>query len=297
MLDAFSAPGTFFKGNLHGHSTISDGGLEPSAVCTAYRDAGYDFIAITDHFREQYGFPVVDSRAERSEEFTTLIGAELHAAATSRGLDWHILAVGLPLDFAPPAEEETGPELARRARAAGAFVAIPHPHWFQLTVSDAHALDAAHAVEVYNHTSQINSDRGDGLVFYDAALSAGLRLNAIAVDDSHWRAADAFGGWVMVKALQNTPDMLLAALRAGHFYASQGPSILKVKREGQTLQIECSPCRSVIAVGAENRNQRVHGKALTEAVLPLDLFASSWCRLIVVDEGGRRAWTSPLWLD
>ena len=33
----FRQPGRFFKGNLHTHSTRSDGALEPEAVVAAYR--------------------------------------------------------------------------------------------------------------------------------------------------------------------------------------------------------------------------------------------------------------------
>jgi len=297
MLDAFAARGRFFKGNLHGHSDASDAALTAGQACARYRDAGYDFAAITDHFVERFDYPIVDTRPFRTDDFTTLIGAELHAPANSRGEDWHILAVGLDFDFAPPAADETGPELARRARAAGAFVAIPHPHWSQLTLEDARALDAAHAVEVYNHTSQVNCDRGDGLVFYDAVLSEGLRPGAIAVDDSHWRVHDGFGGWVMVKAAANTPEDLLAALKAGHFYASQGPVIEHVARDGDVLHVRCSAARSIILLGAASRNRRAHGDGLTETKLPLEPFAGSWCRLVVVDDRGRRAWTGPLRLD
>ena len=140
---------------------------------------------MTDHFRQNYGYPITDTAAFRDNGFTTIIGAELNAPRTSRGLEWHMLAAGLPLDFAPPAPEESGPELARRARAAGAFVAIPHPHSYQLQAEDGEALDAAQAVEVLHHTSAVHADRGDGLAFHDSMLSRGRRLGAIAVDDSH----------------------------------------------------------------------------------------------------------------
>src|SRR5579875_2710611 len=145
----FSKPGRFFRGNLHTHSDRSDGALPPERVIEAYRRAGYDFLNLSDHFVERYGFPVTDTRAFRSNTLTTLIGAELHAMGTEVGELWHILAVGLPLDFAPPAQEETGPQLAQRARAAGAFVAIAHPAWSQLRIGDGRALAAAHAVEIY----------------------------------------------------------------------------------------------------------------------------------------------------
>lgn len=44
----FSTTGRFYRGNLHTHSTKSDGALEPQTVCDRYRAEGYDFIALTD---------------------------------------------------------------------------------------------------------------------------------------------------------------------------------------------------------------------------------------------------------
>src|SRR5207247_7060750 len=40
---------TILKGNLHAHTTFSDGRLPVEEVVTRYRDMGYDFLAITDH--------------------------------------------------------------------------------------------------------------------------------------------------------------------------------------------------------------------------------------------------------
>src|SRR5438128_974718 len=107
----FSSPGRFWRGNLHTHSTRSDGHLPPEQVCAFYREAGYDFLALTDHFLERYGYPLTDTRSYRTAEFTTLLGAELHTGQTELGQLWHILAVGLPLDFAPNLPEETGPQI------------------------------------------------------------------------------------------------------------------------------------------------------------------------------------------
>ncbi len=118
----FNLPGRFWRGNLHTHSDQSDGALSPADVALRYRAAGYDFLAITDHFRARYGFPLTDTRPLRTPGFTTLLGAELHAPRTELSSEWHIIAVGLPLGFPPPGPGETGPMLARRARAAGAFI-------------------------------------------------------------------------------------------------------------------------------------------------------------------------------
>ena len=40
----------FYKGNTHAHSTQSDGRLSPEEVFETYHSAGYDFLALTDHW-------------------------------------------------------------------------------------------------------------------------------------------------------------------------------------------------------------------------------------------------------
>ena len=296
MLGAFQAEGRFLRGNIHGHSTRSDGRLPPQEACARYREAGYDFVCLTDHFLEKYGFPITDTTGFRDDGFTTILGAEVHTPAMSNGTLWHIVAVGLPLDFTPTKADETGPALARRCADAGAFVALAHPEWNHLTLADALSIDAAHAIEVYNHTNALNDDRGNGAYMLDACLDAGRRLSAIAVDDSHWGdRLDAFGGWVMVKARHNDPSELVAALRAGRFYASQGPEIHAVARDGDMLHLETSQIVSAMLLGPRTKGVRRHSDGMARASLPLDKFAGTWCRAVVVDAFGRRAWTNPLW--
>ena len=293
-LDVFQQPGRFFRGNLHTHSTRSDGALAPEAVAAHYRDAGYDFLALTDHFQKRYGFPVADTKSFRSNRFTTIPGAELHAPVNSQKELWHILAVGLPEDFAPTGEAETGADLARRAAAAGAFVAIAHPQWSSLAIEDGRALPAAHAVEIYNHGCALECARGDGAYLLDALLNEGRSLSAIATDDAHFRCDDACGGWVMVKADANEPGALLEALKAGRFYASQGPLIHEAEISGGRLHLECSPAVNIAAVGRGSRTAHVHGHQMTRAEIPLARFAGDWFRFVVTDAGGRSAWSNPV---
>lgn len=299
-LDAFSASGRFFKGNLHTHSTRSDGKLEPEDVCRRYRDRGYDFLCLSDHFLKHYDFPITDTTAFRTDGFTTILGAELHAKATLGGDHWHILAVGLPADFAHTGDDETGAQLAERAYQAGAFVAIPHPEWYGLTLEDAQTIPNAHAVEVYNHTSQVHCARGGGSYFLDDLLMAGRKINALACDDAHFNIPgdlerDAFGGWVMVKAEANTPEALLVALKAGHYYSTQGPEISGLRREGEELVIECSPSDQIMLLGRNSLSTYVSGFGLTSARLPLERFEGKWGRIALLDGDGRCAWSNPMW--
>lgn len=293
MFETFSAPGRFYKGNLHTHSTRSDGRLDPEEVCRLYRERGYDFLCLSDHFLEAYKFPLTDTRAYRTEAFTTLIGAELHAPATHLGELWHILAVGLPLDFATTSEGEDGSALARRAAAAGAFVGIAHPQWYGLDASDGLALDVAHAVEIYNHTCEMLSARPDGVTLFDHLLTEGRQLTGFASDDAHFHADDAFGGWVHVKSETLDPEALLLALKAGHYYASQGPEILSVERDGDELLVTCSPARSIVLAGRGSKSKVMHGDGIAEARFDLSAFAGFWCRLVVTGLDGKRAWAQP----
>lgn len=306
MTDAFTAPGRFWRGNLHGHSNRSDGMLSPDEVCRRYAAQGYDFTCVTDHFVGFFKYPITDTTGCRTENFTTILGAELHTGALENGELWHLLAVGLPPDFTPPHAPdfsahpgtESADAIAQRARDAGAFVAIVHPQWFGLTKADAQSVEAAHAVEIYNHGSHVHVDRGDGVCMADLLLNAGRRVTTIATDDSHFWIDDAFGGWVMVKAEQSTPEALLAALKSGHFYASQGPELHRVAIEGDSVHVTCSPVDKIILQGAGAASTAQLGAGLTEGVIPLNQMARSpWLRVVVIDAQGRRAWSNPIWRD
>jgi hypothetical protein len=297
----FSSPGRFWRGNLHTHSHLSDGGLSPEQVVEAYKRAGYDFLQLSDHFLERFGWPIADTRAFRSNSFTTLMGTEA-------GELWHILAAGLPLDFPAPGPRESGPELAARARTAGAFVAIAHPAWSQLRIGDGRALDSAHAVEIYNHGCAVETDRGDGFYLLDELLSEGRHLTAIATDDAHFVNGDydAFGGFVDVKAESLDPDELLVALKAGRFYASQGPRLLDVEVSPGEIGVACTPVHAIALLTGTSRALSRIGRHVTSAVFDLsnvpkqvwtDPGAPKWFRIVVIDAAGRRAWTNPIWVD
>ena len=292
----FARKGRFWRGNLHTHSTRSDGRLPPHEVADFYKSAGYDFLALTDHFWEHCGYPITDTRSLRSETFTTLIGAEIHAPLTSKGHDWHIVALGLPFDYTPPAKGETMQAMCRRAAASGAFIGIAHPQWYGLTVEDALSIPEAHAIEVYNHGCAVECNRGDGWVVHEEALVRGARLNAYAADDAHFGTPDAGGGWVMVKAETLDPNLLLAALKRGDFYSSQGPQILDIAVAGGEVTVWCSPCSWIVAVGSGMSSRCAHGQGLQRATLPIECFGESgYFRIAVTDEQGRHAWSNPVW--
>ena len=307
QLKPFSSPGRFWRGNLHTHSNLSDGKLPLGDVVAAYKNVGYDFLMMSEHYLDIYGFPIADTRQYRGNDFTTILGVELHAPVTSVGEMWHIVCAGLPLDFKPPTKEETGPELARRARDAGAFIAIAHPSWSRYTIEDGRALDMAHAVEIYNHGCEIENDLGYGWYLYDQLTNEGRRLSAIATDDAHFKTPDHFGGWVNVKSESLDPDALLTALKAGEFYASQGPQIHDVHINGKELTVSCSPVDSITVICGNSRTVVKHGRAITGGTLDLTKLepkqgwlltkVSPWFRVAVIDQAGKKAWTQAYWYE
>ncbi len=295
----FAQPGRFYRGNLHGHSTNSDGRWSPAEYIRQYRQNGYDFVSLTDHCMEQHGFDISDTREYRDSAFTTLIGAELHPGQIESGSPWHLLAVGLPLDFETHREGDTGASVARRVMEAGAFLAATHPNWYAFTVADFETLDAADAVECYNGGCDAESDRGYSWHFIDMLLHRGHRVGAIAVDDVHARADanDFMRGWVYVKAEALRPDALLRALKAGHYYSSTGPQLHNVEFMGRDrLVVECSPAKQILVSSERAGALRVSGRGLRGAEFDLSEVESRWLRVTVRDEAGGRAWTNPVWL-
>ncbi len=293
----FNMPGQFYRGNLHTHSTGSDGAYSAQEVIRRYREAGYDFLAISDHYMEVFDYPVTDTRELRSNGFTTLIATELHTDELQCGGIWHILAVGLPVDFPPLKENETIIELTNRAADTGAFIGICHPSWSGLTVDEACQIECAHAVEIYNHGSKVEVERGEDTPFWDTILNKGHHLSGYATDDAHKMTYDCFGGWIHVKAESLEPELLLEALKAGHYYSSQGPQIHSMDIIGDELTVTCSPVSNISLQGHDQKSAHQQGTGLVEATFDIAKFKASHLRLTLRDAGSNRAWSNPVWFD
>jgi predicted metal-dependent phosphoesterase TrpH len=282
-----------FRGNLHTHSNRSDGVAPPEQVLADYRAAGYDFLVLTDHFEARWGWSVTDTAFARDDGFTTLLGAELSSADWDDEDVYWVNAIGLPADFAP------GDDAIRRAAAAGAYNVLLHPGLTNFLDFDALPVQHLHAVETYNQNAATSwPDQAEGRYAADALLARGHRLHVTVGDDAHWEHPwDRFGAWVEVRAERLEPDALLAALKAGAYYSSQGPRIDDVSVDGDRVRVACSPVRAVALTGIHGwRSDVVIGGALEEATLDLGRLRSPYWRLTVTDAGGRRAWTNPVWV-
>jgi hypothetical protein len=217
---------------------------------------------------------------------------------------WHLVAVGLPKNFMPPdapdfqprSDQETAAKIAKRARDAGAFVVVAHPEWSQMSLADAASIKAAHAVEVYNHGCYAGCDRGFGFHVYEQLLLTGQKILLCATDDAHFNEPDHFGGWVMVKAIENSQSAILTALKGGSYYSSTGPDFHNVIWSDNQVDVSTSEISTIILQGKGTRTVVRHGTSMTHNTLPFEkLTPSPWLRLTIVDESGKRAWTNPVW--
>jgi hypothetical protein len=276
--------GPWHKGNLHLHTTRSDGKLDLETVARRYAGAGYDFIAVTDHWK---------SYCANGEHQPLLIlnGVELDGH-DAQGSYFHVLALGLS-----QALQENGLLLdaMTQARQQGALLIWAHPHWTGNRAAEGlrHDFDG---LEIYNHTSQCEIGKGYAAPYWDAVLETRPGFLGIAVDDSHFSPQSGFwnGGWVAVDAPACTREAILDALRRRRFYASQGPSIERLVVADNWLSVETSPIRCARLVGPRHKGQWIchdHDFRRAEFRLPPDW---AFIRLEIEDADRHIAWTNTL---
>jgi histidinol phosphatase-like PHP family hydrolase len=299
---AFATAGRWYRGNLHAHSDRSDGAASPKQVIDEYRAAGYDFVVLTDHFEKRWGWTVTDTTAARDAGFTTLLGVELSSADWDDEDVYWVNAIGVPADFAPPADHESPAAVIRRAAEAGAYLVFLHPGLTNFLDFDRLPTALLDAVETYNHNgAAVWPDQAEARYAVDALLARGHRLHVAVGDDAHFEHPwDRFGAWVQVRAERLDPEALLAVLKAGAYYSTQGPQIEDVRVDGDRVHIACSEARAVALTGIHGwRSDTALARPtlLRNAVLDLSRLRSPYWRVTVTDARGRRAWTHPVWIE
>jgi hypothetical protein len=174
-----------------------------------------------------------------------------------------------------------------------------HPYWTSLTHFDLIGVKGHIGIEVFNFTCHRGIGRGESIVHWDQLLARGERLWGLGVDDAHLHYDDALGGWIMAKVAARTPAAIYQAVRAGAFYASNGPMIERLEVRDNQVFVRCSPCREVLVIapfagaGATTWRREFSGP-FTEVTLGV---SPDWpCfRVECVDAAGMKAWSNPVW--
>ena len=166
-------------------------------------------------------------------------------------------------------------------------------------------------LEVFNSGAQRDGGRGDSSYLWDLALEAGRPLLGIATDDAHYPMFEIGDAWTMIRAAERSSEAVVAALGAGLTYASTGPVLHDVRRDGDGVEVRSSPCLSIVlqscyeqglAVRADHRGRQEHARILERAddglvvrarfdISGLDV---PYLRLVASDASGGAAWTNPI---
>ncbi|MCH8223012.1 MAG: hypothetical protein IH868_06325, partial [Chloroflexi bacterium] len=114
----------WFKGNLHTHTTESDGDAPPEHVAEWYREHGYDFLVLSDHNH----LTVLDDAGSNPGKWPLLIpGEEITSRLFNNTVPVHVNGIGLRTLVEPAHEEsvlETLQENVSRITAAGGLASI-----------------------------------------------------------------------------------------------------------------------------------------------------------------------------
>lgn len=271
--------GSFYKANLHSHSTMSDGLRTPQELKELYMAQGYSVFAFTDH-NLMFAHPEL-----LDENFVPLTSYEwgtTEPERTDRPMrrTCHICVIAPTLTGTPQVgyhrtkhpsndkelrhlvefdenepdfEWDYSPEninrFMKKARDMGYFVTYNHPTWSCDDYSDYMALDGMDAMEIVTWSSQVEGWEEYNPRVYDDMLRGGKRIFCTATDDNHDWYPDNFGGFTMIKAEKLDYPTIFAALKAGNFYASEGPRIhelyLETEGEDTFLHVKCSGAASV----------------------------------------------------
>jgi len=282
--------GVWLRGNLHMHTNRSDGQKLYADAIRLYEDAGYDFIAVTDHW-------VVSEAGRTDSGMLLLSGCEYNVGETVKEGIYHIVAVGMRKD---PQIDRHAPGLdAQRiidaVNAHEGIAILAHPAWSLNSADEAAKLRGLSGTEIFNTTSGFPLNvRPYAGVFVDQLASKGILMPCIAADDAHQYTYDVHGGWIMLHAREKSHEAVMEALRAGDFYATEGPE-LRVTREGGTLCVTCSPAERIVFYSNDVWNpERVFtGEGLTSAVYTIGR-QDDYVRVEVFASDGKRAYSSPM---
>ncbi len=275
----------WYKLGLHTHTTLSDGRADPEKAAEIYKNAGYDAIALTDHWK--YG------EAGTLSGLKILSGCEYNlGGGTTDVCVMHIVGVGMNADPGIDKETATPGKVVEAIDAAGGLAILAHPAWSLNTPAQAEGLPFA-ATEIYNTVSEVGqSDRAYSGYFVDMLANTGRFLPLLAVDDTHYYDGnDETKAFIMARLDALTEDEIKRAVREGDFYASQGPE-LYTRMENGTLLIDCSPCSKIVVFSnlawVSDRVERGDDLVHKEYVPRPD---EKYVRVEVTDANGRMAWS------
>lgn len=319
-INGFKRNGEWFKGNLHSHTTVSDGKLTPQESVNLYKENGYDFMCLSEH--DIY----TDFRGElNSEGFIILPGIEcssvLYDDENQRKKIHHLHGLLGTTEMQEKAKgklfkhmeileplvwegAKTAQDIANLMKAKGCISTYNHPLWSRVDQEDFIDTKGIFALEIYNHGTVLESNTGYDTTHWDTMLRKGNKVFAFASDDNHNEdfLPDSFGGWVMVKAESLEHDNIINALINGDYYSSSGPQIYDFSIKNGVVYVECSPVNHVnfMSGNAINGGFSYWGEPKEDSITRAEFELrgnETYIRIECVDKYGKIAWSNPIFID
>jgi hypothetical protein len=320
------APEVWLKGSTHVHARPSGDSSTPIAdVARWYERHGYDFIVLTDHNKVSEFEPTASTAGSiavraPAQGLIVLAGVELthnpsgctppgHPSGRCR---IHVSLLGVtarPTGKIDWADRKTHERVKKYAAALvqqqqlGGLAQLNHPNWYWGMTADLLTELAGRGfalVEVSN-AAFASWGLGDQAhpsmdALWDGALVQGAHLWGVASDDAHdyqerGGKYPAGGGWIEVKARRD-PQAILAAIAAGHFYASTGVTLARAEVDGDDLVVEVAPSeRGTFTIDLIENGQRVDRQ--TTRTVRRALPTTGYVRAVVTRADGAKAWVQP----
>ena len=291
----------WYKGNVHTHTTKSDGDADPEVVVEWYKNHDYDFLVLSDHNHRT----IIDGY---SDALILIPGEEVSARILGGDIPIHLNGIGIsrvvePIDAGGVVETlQANVDLITEA---GGIASLNHPNasW-AYDHKDIVQIEGATLLEVYNGWPGSNSEGAPGKYsgeeIWDNVLSTGKIIYGIAVDDAHHYSdfthtmANPGRGWIVVNAEQLTDKSIIDSLIAGKFYFSTGIDIEDISMLDEGIELVISQHRDYIYntkfIGKD-------GEVLKEVtgLQPKYEFSGDeeYVRASIKSSIGTRAWTQP----
>lgn len=317
----------FFKANLHGHSTKSDGRLSVEQIKEEYKKRGYSVFAFTDHEH------LIDNSYLNDENFLAITSAELAikefpTVSTLRNFNMKVAHFNIyaldPKNTVTPCyssvydhyiNDEIKDEvkfdeeyervhtidgindLIKKCKEKGFLVSYNHPTWSLENALDYVYYEGLDFVEIYNSECCVNGRPDDEHVL-DDILRSGKKIFCTCADDNH-NMVDlehpnnaSFGGWVCINADKLDYDTIMKALKNGDFYASTGPEILSLTVDGDKVRVKTSPAKHICLTTRGRRSDVLNAKngEVNEAEFTIKK-EDEFFRITVVDAQGKKAFS------
>lgn len=279
-----------YKLGLHIHTTISDGKCTPEQIAIKFKAAGYDLVALTDHW--YFG------REQEIEGLKIMSGVEYNIGGRdARNGVYHVLALGCKND---PNVEKTDDlqTIVDKINQNGGLAVLAHPAWSHNMAHEVININGLETTEIYNTVSgKFANSRPYSGDFANTSAVLGKKYNLLATDDVHAGSLDACYSAVMVKARSNSVEDILDALKTGDYFATAGPQVF-AEQVGDKIRIKCTPCvdiriHSNVVIAAARRYQ---GEPITEYEIKA-LEDDNYIRVEAVDENGNMGYTNFIKID